>query len=384
MVVILAQPCHHDHMTVAVWTILLLLSAEPQQTSAKQLYYQALQEVRAGSAQQAFERLQQVLNEHPEDPFADDALIEQARITEEILEQPVRALELYRALVEKYPDSRLVRRAKKRIEFLGGHLDAGEDVLKEYMNIQRQSINVPADQTVERMGRLLDEHKEFSLRPDGLHWLGSLMAREGMRAEARARLEEAIREYPEHEVAGLALGLLGNMALEDGDLDGAEAVYLRLSESPGKKWRKSARDALRRVDKLRWRKRTIVAAVVMWVMAFVGLWGLLVVRLRSRKLRFRWMPPAEAIGYLLVMAGLIAWAATGTRQTARALLWMAGMVFLILVPNGWLLRSWAPRGLMKLLWLLGLVVICGAAIVAAIGLAGMTGQVLHTLQFGTD
>jgi TolA-binding protein len=363
-------------MTVTVWTILLLLSAEPQQTSAKELYYQALQEVRAGSAQAAFDRLQRIVDEHA---FADDALIEQARIAEEILEQPVRALELYRALVEKYPDSRLVRRAKKRIEFLGGHLDAGEEVLKEYMNIQRQSINVPAAQTVERMGRLLDEHKDFSLRPDGLHWLGSLMAREGMRAEARARLEQAIREYPEHEVAGLALGLLGNMALEDGDLDGAEAVYLRLSESSSKKWRKSAQDALRRVDKLRWRKRVEVGSVVLWVLAFAGLWALLIVRWRSKKLRIPRMPPAEAIGYLLIMAGLIAWAATGTRQTTRALLWI-----LILVPNGWLLRSWSPRGSVKVLWLLGLVAVCGTAIVAAIGLAGMTGQVLHTLRFGTD
>lgn len=371
-------------MTAATWTILLLLSAEPRQTSSKELYYQALQEVRAGSAQEAFERLQRILDDHPDDAFADDALIEQARIAEELLEQPVRALELYRALAEKYPDSRLVRRAKKRIEFLGGHLDQGEEVLKEYLKIQRESINAPAAQSVERMGRLLDEHPEFSLRPDGLHWLGSLMAREGMRDGARARLEEAIRKYPEHEVAGLALGLLGNMALEDGDLDGAEAVYLRLFESSSEKWRRSAQDALKRVDRLRWRERTIVAAVVLWVLALVGLWTLLFVHFRSRQLRLRWVPPAEAIGYLVIMAGLIIWAATGTRQTTRALLWMTGMVFLVLVPNGWLLRSWAPRSGVKVLWVAGLVVVCVAAVVAAIGLAGMTGQVLHTLQFGTD
>jgi tetratricopeptide (TPR) repeat protein len=371
-------------MTVATWTMILLLSAEPQPVSAKQLYYQALQEVRAGSAQKAFGCLQRILDEHPDDAFADDALIEQARIAEEVFEQPVRALELYRALVEKYPDSRLVRRAKKRIEFLGGHLDAGEEVLKEYLNIQRESVNAPAAQTVKRMSRLLDQHKNFSLRPDGLHWLGSLMAREGMRDQARARLEEAIREYPEHQVAGLALGLLGNMALEDGDLAGAEAVYLRLAESSSEKWRRSAQDALKRVDKLRWRKRVLVASVGLWVLGFLGVWTLWFIRLRSKKLRFRWIPPAEAVGYLVIMAGLIAWAATGTRQTTRALLWMTGMVFLILVPNGWLLRSWVPRGAIKLLWLAGLVVICGAALAAAIGLAGMTGQVLHTLQFGTD
>jgi len=236
------------------------------------------------------------------------------------------------------------------------------------------------------MERLLAEHPDFSLRPEGLHWLGSLMAREGMRAQARARLELAIRDYPEHQVAGLALGLLGNMALEDGDLDAAEAVYLRLSGSSSQKWKRAARDALKRVDKLRWRRRMVVAAVALWVLPFLGLWTLLFVRLRSRKLRLPRMlcPPAEAIGYLLIMAGLIVWAATGTRQTARALFWMAGMVFLLLVPNGWLLRSWAPRGIWKLLWLVGLVVACGAAVVAAIGLAGMMGQVLHTFQFGMD
>jgi len=371
-------------MTMVAWTILLLLSAEPQQTSAKELYYQALQEVRAGSAQAAFDRLQRVVDEHPTDAFADDALIEQARIAEEVLEQPVRALERYRALVEKYPSSRLVRRAKKRIEFLGGHLDQGEDVLKEYLRIQRESVNIPAEETVERMGRLLDEHKDFSLRPDGLHWLSSLMAREGMREEARARLEQAIREYPDHEVAGLALGLLGNMALEDDDLDGAEAVYLRLAKSKSPKWQRSAQDALGRVDRLRWRKRTIVAAVGLWVLAFIGLWTLLIVHLRSNKLKMPRVPPVEAIGYLVIMAGLIIWAATGTRQTTHALLWMTGMVFLLLVPNGWLLRSWAPRAVVKLLWVAGLTVVCAATVVAAIGLAGMAGQVVHTLQFGMD
>jgi tetratricopeptide (TPR) repeat protein len=373
-------------MTAAGWAILLLLSAEPQQTSGRELYYQALQEVRAGSAQAAFERLQRIVDEFPQDPFADDALIEQARICEEVLEQPVRALELYRALVEKYPDSRLIRRARKKIEFLGGHLDQGEEVLKEYLKIQRESVNVPAAQTVSRMERLLDEHKDFSLRPDGLHWLGSLMAREGMRDKARANLEEAIREYPEHEVAGLALGLLGNMALEDGDLDAAEAVYLRLSGSSSQKWKRAAQDALGRVNRLRWQWRAVAAAVGLWVLAFLGLWTLLFLRLRSGKLRLprRLCPPAEAIGYLVIMVGLVIWAATGTRQTTHALLWMTGMVFLLLVPNGWLLRSWMPRGGWMVLWVLGLVVVCAAAVVAAIGLAGMTGQVLHTLQFGMD
>ena len=376
---------HHEDMTT-VWAILLLLSAGPQQPSAKDLYYQALQEVRAGSAKEAFDRLQRILDEHPADSFADDALIEQARIAEEVFEKPVRALELYRALVEKFPNSRLVRRAKKRIEFLGGHLDQGEEVLREYLNIQRESISAPATQTVSRMERLLNGHPDFSLRPDGLHWLGSLMAREGMRAEARARLELAIHDYPEHQVAGLALGLLGNMALEDGDLDAADAVYLRLSGSSSQKWKRAAQDALKRVDKLRWRRRVVVAAGGLWALAFLGLWSLLFVRLRSKKLRLPRMlcPPAEAIGYLLVMAVFVIWAALGTRQTTKALLWMAGMVFLLLVPNGWLMRSWVPRGIWKLLWLLGLVVVCGAAIVASIGLAGMTGQVLHTLQFGTD
>ena len=373
-------------MTAVGWIILLLLSAEPQQTSAKELYYQALQEVRAGSAKEAFDRLQRIVDEFPEDPFADDALIEQARIVEEVLEKPVRALELYRALVEKFPNSRLVRRAKKRIEFLSGHLDQGENVLKEYLNIQRESIRVPATHTVSRMKRLLDDHPDFSLRPDGLHWLGSLLAREGRRAEARSRLEEAVRSYPEHEVAGLALGLLGNMALEDGDLNAAEAVYLRLSDLASRKWQRAAQDALRRVEKLRWRWRVVAAAVALWVLAFLGLWSLLFVRLRSKKLRLPRMlcPPAEAIGYLLIMAGLIIWVATGTRQATRALLWMTGMVFMVLVPNGWLMRSWAPRGIWKLLWLVGLVVVCGAAIVASIGLAGMVGQVLHTLRFGMN
>ena len=61
----------------------------------------------------------------PDDRFADDALAEAARMSEEDLGDPARALALYRRLVARYPDSREVRRARHRIELLAAGLGPG-------------------------------------------------------------------------------------------------------------------------------------------------------------------------------------------------------------------------------------------------------------------
>jgi outer membrane protein assembly factor BamD (BamD/ComL family) len=372
------------------WLSILLAAtgadSRPAERPGQNLYYQALQSARAGEVDKALKRLQQILDEHPEDTFADDALLEQARIHEEVLGRPARALELYRTLVSRFSSSRLARRAQARIRFLGRHLDEGEEALREYMEIQRLGSDLPAKEVVARMERLLEAHPGFSLRPDGLYWMGTLLARSGKLTAARAKLQAVVRDHPHHRAAGLAWTLLGNLAMQEGDFDAAELAFTELGRLKGDEWKEASQEAHKRLSWERWKKRILASSLIVWSLALGFLWVLLIRRLRSGDIPVVQLkkPPPEAVIFILAMLALVVWAWTGTRQTCTALLWMTGMVLLLLLPNGWLLREQAPRGIRAGAWVLILVVVCLACVVASIELAGMTDQVLHTIRWGPE
>ena len=114
------------------------------------------------------------------------------------------------------------------------------------------------------------------------------------------------------------------------------------------------------------------------------MWLFVVIGVSKKKIKPRELVrlPIESLAYLLVMAALAVWASSGARQTTHALIWLSGLVFLLLVPNGWLLRKLTLSVPRLTGWLLVLLLAGCASIVAAIGAAGMTTQVLHTIQFG--
>jgi outer membrane protein assembly factor BamD (BamD/ComL family) len=368
--------------------VFILLAAgggDPERApQGRDLYYQAVDIARAGNPAEAVSRLQKILDQWPEDPFADDALIEQARLHEEVLGAPGRALELYRSLIERYPSSRVVRRAKARARFLEKNLGQGQEVLRDYLRIQKESAKVPAAESVERMLSLLAKHQDFSLRPDGLYWAGSLLGRESELDRAREILSSVARSYPEHPMAGRSLLELGNLEIRAGRLDAAGEVFEKLGKLPGGTWEQSAREAGKRLAMIRLKQGAVTLAVIVWLLCALVLWVALVLAIGRKRLALGRLarPPIEALVYLAIMLVLIVWAGTGARQTTQALLWMTGMLMLILLPNGWLLSIRTLSGRMFGLRLACLVVACVAGVVAAIGLAGMTDQVLHTFQHG--
>jgi outer membrane protein assembly factor BamD (BamD/ComL family) len=375
---------------ILFWCMFALLAGEasglkdPDPNAGRDLYYQALQAARAGDSQKAVSVLKHLVTVYPEDSFADDALLEQARLTEEVLGQPASALGLYRKLIEHYPNSRSVRRAKARAEFLSRNLGQGEQVLSAYQKIQQESASSPPAESAEKMLDLLDKHKDFSLRPDGLYWVGSLWIRAKKYEPARKILWAVVADYPKHRAAGLALLELGNLEIKLNNLDAAEKVYSALGSLPEAEWKKSSAGGQQRVDSVRFRNRVIFWSWVFWGLVAFCLWLFVVIGVSRKKIKPRELlrPPIEALIYLPVMAALIVWASSGARQTSHALIWLSGLVFLLLVPNGWLLRKLTLSVPRLMGWMLVLLLAGCACVVAAIGAAGMTTQVLHTIQFG--
>jgi len=368
----------------SILATILVAQAQAAPAPGRDMFYKALAESRAGGNLRATELLGQLVKQFPGDSFADDALAEQARLFEEELGKPDKALELYRLLIENYPNSRLVRRARARAEFLSRHLDAGNAVLTAYLRIQKESEHAPAEESIGHMRRLLDEHPDFSLQPDGLYWVATLLARQGRKDEARKCLLHIAHDYSEKRMAGRALIELANMEIGRGNLDAAGRAFEELGRLPGRDWDSAVQEGMMRLSHLRRIRWIEIAAALVWLAAAAWLWLALGMGLRAgsiapRQLR---MPPVEVIVYLVVMAGLVVWAISGTKQTSQALLWMAGLFTLLLLPNGWLMRAKSPRPGVLVLRLCGLGMAACAAIVTSIWLAGMADQVVHTLQFG--
>lgn len=359
-------------------------SGDADENLGRSLYYAALEQARQGQLEKALGGLEQVLTQCPHDPFADDALAEKARLLDEVRMQPEAALAAWRSLVERYPSSRLVRRARARIAFLQSHLDQGGSVLAAYQAILRRAVSEPVERSVAEMERLLDEKRDFSLRPDGLLWMAGALLRDHQVERARAILKRIVAEYPDHRSAPAATSRLAQLEIGVGDLDAAERAYSQLAQ----RWpaeADGAHEGLARVGALIFRARLIYSAMGLWAFALLGAIAFLGLRLRRGVLTWRrlWPPPLEAGLYLLTMLGLILLVWGRARQTTHALMWMTGILLPALLVNGWLWRSQRPGVAGALLWCLGGLVVCLTAAVTAIALAGMLDQVLHTLEFGT-
>lgn len=369
---------------VSILAIIMAAQAQAAPDPGRGMFYKALTEGREGENERAVELLGQLVKQFPDDSFADDALAEQARLYEEALGKPGKALELYRLLIERYPNSRLIRRAKSRAGFLAKHLDAGDAVLTDYLRIQRESEHEPAGESIGRMRRLLDQHPDFSLRPDGLYWVATLLAREGRKDEAGKCLLQIAHDYPEHRMAGRALIELANLEIGRGNLGAADQAFDDLGRLQGENWKSAMEEGRLRLAHLRRIRWVEIASALTWLLAVIWLWSALALRLRAGSIAPRQLlvPPIEVIVYLIVMAGLTIWAASGTRQATHALLWMGGMFTLLLLPNGWLMRAESMRpGALAIR--LGVLSLAGCtAVVTSVWLAGMIDQVVHTLQFG--
>jgi outer membrane protein assembly factor BamD (BamD/ComL family) len=353
--------------------------------AAAQLYHRARDAARAGRTDQALQLLCEIDARWPRTSFADEALAERARLWEQRLERPDRALALWRELIERFPDGRPSRRARARIAYLERHLDGGPALLARYQKLKRQALEMEPARAAERIEALLAEAPGFSLRAEGILYAAGLWRRAGQPARARALLEALAADPPDRRAAGLALSGLAHMARDAGKLDVAERAYQRMAALGGD-WERTAEEgrqllaASRRKSNLRW------TALAIWAVALLGGCAALGRQLARGRLAWRqlWPPPLEAVVYLVAMGGLLALVWGRATEATMALAWMTGLFAPCLLVGGWLQRSRPARLGGALAFALGGVLLGLVCTYAAVDLAGMVDQVLHTLRYGVN
>jgi tetratricopeptide (TPR) repeat protein len=367
--------------------------AGPAQADEGDAFRAAVADGAAGRHLEAAAALEALAARSPGDPFADDALAEAAGLHEEHLGDPVRALALYQQVVERYPDSRMARRAAARIEVLRRGLGAGAEhaaALARYRDIlagygQRETMA-----SIEAMEALVAEAPEFPLVAEARLWIGTAYRQKGRLDQAIVWLRRAAAGA-DRELAWRARKAEADALLARGDHDQAEAVYRSLRGTGEVPLEVTVDLSLAAVELARTRARrarfawVVVALFVIAMIAVVrrdvGSW--------SGTARALARPPLE-FWYFLPVAAILAVATHTDNELAAAAVTtiVAGALGVIWLSGAALEAARRHRGRISLGRSVAHALLASIAVLALCYLALMQDRLLdlleHTRRFGHD
>jgi len=357
-------------------------AARAEPSPAQREFEAATAREAAGDFAGAADALEKLAAANPSDPFAPDALFEAAVIAEEHLSDPARALELYRQVVERYPQSRLERRARVRVEFLSSSLRTGEAPLREYQEILNGFSKRPPAESIARMEKLIAEHPDFALADRALYWLGATLAAERRDGEAEARFREAERRFPSSEWAGRAKKARGDLALKGGHPLEAQRIFAELHASAGDPLTRAAAQEGLTGARTAVRRLVEMALALALLAAYLGYH---VVALARRKWR---RVPGEALYYapvaaLFVLAAAtenraIGWATFGIAAGGGAIVWLSSALSAARFAEG------PMRPTERTLRIAASALAVCAVVLIAVQATGLTDLVIETLRWGPE
>jgi len=146
----------------------------------------------------------------PKHRLADDALFAAAKLYEERLGKPKKALELYKRLVRDYADSREALAAKRRAAELTRAIGVGgkdAPAMAAYTDVLQRFHQRTEAQSIQRMEKVISDYPNWSGITDAMLWLGTLHERKNrlsaadkwyVAAAKRAEGEQVGTERNEH------------------------------------------------------------------------------------------------------------------------------------------------------------------------------------------
>jgi TolA-binding protein len=298
-------------------------------------FYAATRLVEDGRPEDAAAAFVALADRAAEDPFADDALGEAARLYEERLRDPVRAAELYERLARDYPSSRLALRAQRRAETLRAAMGPGNRdaaPLAEFQDVLQGYASRSRKESMERVARLLAEHPDFADAPRASFWLGEQLRKEGDDEAALARFQDVIRRWPGSDWTPRAHKAIGDLYLVRGAWDEAEGAYRLVATSPDASDQRVAEESLERLATARSRARIGLYA---WLLLGVFVAAHL---LAARRLAGSWReaaralsrPPVEVLYFLPVGLLFVLAAATENWALTHAVELVCGGGFVVI------------------------------------------------------
>ena len=173
------------------------------------------------SYQKAAESFLLFAEQHPNHSNAADALFTSARLYEEQLQNPVRATQLYRQLLQRYPNDRTSLATQRRLQLLQqmlGPSNKGAEPLAQFQVLrqQRSTLGLPA--VVAAAENLLQTSPDWPGSIEVHVWLAESYHQLGQFDRAIARYLHAAQLRPQHR------GCVSRLCRRGGNCHTAKAV----------------------------------------------------------------------------------------------------------------------------------------------------------------
>lgn len=280
--------------------------ALPVRSPAAQAAFEAaLKQLAAGKTAEAAAALARLGAEAPDDEVAPEALFEAAQLYDEQLARPQEAHRLYTLVAQRYPSSRLVRRAENRSAQIGASLRSGAAPLVRFQEIVRTTTE-GSPERIARLEELIAKEPGFALIDQALYLLGYARLRAG-RPDAGAAFAELRRREPASEWTARADQTEAEGLLRRRRFDAARTIYLRLLQRGGPLWSLVGKEGLERCQLGRRRQLGAYAAYgFLLLVVLVHALGFLRAQRAKRPLPGLWPPPLEVLYYAPVAGFLIA------------------------------------------------------------------------------
>ena len=303
---ILARRCA---VTIAVALALLPASARAGDDVGERLD-RATRLMGAGDYVGAAEEFAAIAKDAPGADVAADSLFSAGRLYEEHLADPARAAALYRALSERYPDSRTALAASRRLAILETDLGpdgSGSKALATFIDIQQQFWKRSEAESIAMMERLLADNPTWPGAPRAVLWLANGHQRARRLSEAASYYQQVLDRWPESEHIYRALRGAGDTALLRDRFDEARDYFTRLPSEGRPDQTLNRAEALEDVARMRVRARLFLAAFALLVVIAVGFAASLrhAAGSTSAAVRGLWPPPTEVLFMIPVAAILI-------------------------------------------------------------------------------
>jgi TolA-binding protein len=269
-------------------------------------FRRAAETMAAGDHAAAADAFEQIGRDYPDSSLADDALGKAAQLCEQRLGQIDRAIRLYQRVVDRYPRTRVARRAETRIAFLRRRLgdDPGDRAaLSELEQLLGNYADRPRDQTISRMRALVSDYPDAPAAVEARLWLGGAYHADGWLDEALHWYREARTTAADPGVVARARKAEGDVLLSGGQWDDARRAYRSLYDTGEPMHALWADKAIERLDREERRARI---AQLAWLVVGLALISILIATWRTagswrRAMRALARPPVE-VYYLAPIA----------------------------------------------------------------------------------
>ncbi|MDP8255425.1 MAG: tetratricopeptide repeat protein [Candidatus Alcyoniella australis] len=243
-------------LVLALIATLVSVAAAADQTAAE-LQREGVRAARQGDPQLGAQLLERCVELYPDYRNLDYVLYNLGDVYENELFDFVRACDIYKELIERFPSSRWALRGRNRLEQLEENdLYSDSEPLALLKSIRRDYRDLGRDRVVEQYLTLLHDFPLFSKRDEALFGLAQ-------EYELRALPEDDEREYlkalemyrrlveekPGSDLAFVALKQSGDILLELNRFDEARQEYARMASYRGEDGANAARFLSLEVDK---------------------------------------------------------------------------------------------------------------------------------------